>query len=268
MTMLRVDLLAWVWAVMSDNLWWSFEGIDRPKSDTLLWYSRVHQQPRNKIRRGEPRSYLAATLLQDEDFLNDWAEQEVDYWIKDGCYDDEWEAHVTRVVHKDGLCPNSADPEERKEYEEAFQKLLKDEDDKRQWLNEHIFEWSDIHETINEACDYDGYVADFLKKHPVNGVARGYGDNYEYFKLEDIVGYTACCGLPVTREDLHLSEETDERHSGTFVQCPNCCEEECVDDLEGFVFTHGRPFDWPPGAPYPPRRHFDGTPLEAAPWED
>lgn len=248
--MVRIDLLSWAIAVHKDILWWCFEGIQHPSSDLF----RRH--------RGKNINKIAETLCSDCHYMDDLATQEVDYCLTDDCYRDEWEEHVKSRVHTDSRCPHSPSKKEREAYTEELKKMREDEDAKRKWLWRTMFEWDLIRDQVeNMVADEEGIMY-FLKEHPVSGAMIDRGGEYAFRALDDIVGYCPECGSPATKDDIGPGKEL-----WLEFQCDSCGAIMDIDDPALGGKDCKRPFDWPPGAPFPPRQGFDGTPFDVPPWE-
>lgn len=257
----RCDRLAWARAILSDKHWWCYRGITKPETSTIRWHNnkRVPSTPKNKA---------AATICDDTSYMEYLAGQEVKYQVEDDVYGDEWEEHVRDATHRDGCCPNSKDPQERKEYKERFKKRLDDADAKHQWLWDRL-DWDVLRDWTVQECERWEFFQEFLGKHPVYGLITTY-DEHRFIELEDVVGFCPKCDNPGTKEDLSYSNGGDSLYDHLWMFCcPACREKFVVDECEEdrFIEEHGHPFNWPPGAPYPPRRGFLGEPMEAPPWE-
>lgn len=259
----RCDLISWAQAVLSDELWFCFAGITRPDSQLM----RHYQRGRGKIYRGDARSKIVATVCADERFMDDLARAEVDHWVEDDCYGDEWEEACKKETHA-VYCPH----EDAELYKEELARRLKDEDAKRMWLEREIFEWDDIREFVNMMFDSWEGVVRFLKEHPITAIiAVSQHDPSEYcvVEIEEVVGYCPECNAPAKAEDISLTFETEDEHSRRELSCWACSSTSFVDDDEkSFAQAFGRPFNWPPGAPWPPRRSIDGTPLDVPFYEE
>ncbi len=247
----RCDSLAWVCAVQADEVWWVYQGIERPR--------RAVQQP-SRYMSGHSTylPYLARTLIHDERYMERLAQEQVDFWMSEGCYDDEWEDRCRQKAHREGNCPCC--PDQLATYEAEVKTRLKDEAKKRQWLSEDCFDWEMIQDDIRAMCEDDDSLLAFLKEHPIIGaMVPLYGDNtYDYLNLEDVVGHCPSCNQPVGAECVE----------GNDLNCRSCnAEVEGVYDPE-VLAVENRPFNWPAGAPYPPRRHFDGSPLDVPFYEE
>lgn len=257
----RCDRLAWAVAVLAGELWWTFQGVDDPDRDTLSWPRRGNREA--------PVNKLAASLRGSERYMNQYFEDELQALIDDHPYSsskDEWEEHCRDSLHGEGLCPHSPDEEERKRYHAAYEKKLNNKDALEEWHRERLNEdWYSYGQRVDEDCCQIEFVEWFLKEHPIDGCVRYL--NGEYFgkvDLEDIVGYCPECNQPATQADLG-----GEGKDPWFFTC-YCCNTQ-IDNIapeEDYIQAYGRPFYWPPDAPFPPRRHFDGTPLDVPFYED
>jgi hypothetical protein len=233
-----VSRMSWAEAVQDDTLNWTFKGIAPYNSVTMY-------------RRDQKRDRLLAAVLCDDRYVDEWVEGELQYLLDEGVYDDEWDIHCRQVSHRDGACPHAHIPEETIAYERAYQKLLHDVDSKSRWLHQHYIDVEDLEHSIDEIVRDVESLAYFLKEHPVEGCFR----NGEVIPLEKIIGYCGECNVPLTEDDP--------------LGCPSCSDERYA-DMDDVVFsrTHSRPFNWPPGAPFPPSYGFDGAAVYTAPWED
>jgi hypothetical protein len=276
----------WAKAIQADKLLWGFKGIQHlsPKEDRLRKYN-----------------CLTASLLASQSYLDDLQNDEVDYIIHDADYDREWRDHVKWAIHRGDRCPHGS-REERHAYGAAFRKTIKDESEKRNWAYVRVdYEW--IKELVLGMTEQDVEgIEIFLKKHPVEEVWQA--STGRWVDLTDVVVFCPECDEPI--EDIeqdYPAELGSHRYGGQlslsgFVacalcaehpelgehmaclfnhrgeprkrfRCPSCSHTGALDAIEGsFLVRYGRPPDWPPGAPYPPRRGFLGEPMDVPPWQD
>lgn len=260
----RVDRLTWAYAILNDELWWTYAGVSDPDYDTLRYRGR--QPTRNK---------LAATLLGSEQYMENLFEAELDYQVKDGVYDDEWEDHCRDVAHREGRCPHASE-KEKAQYETFFKDILENENRREEWYRRRMnddWDWLQDH-VLNTASDVYG-ILHHLKEHPVDGcLAVWNNEKFAMYTLDEIVGYCPECNQPATEEHIRpiappypTNEDGEAQFLYPTLDC-KCCGAETPLDDEEFLRTHKRPFEWPPGAPWPPRRGFLGEPMEASPWEE
>lgn len=232
------DRWAWAEAVVEEKLQWVFAGIDRPSQ-------------RNPRGRESKYTYLGWLLVSSERFMNDWMEDCAKAYFESE-YDDEWREYCEHKLHRTGCCPN--DPEEKATFDEEVQEMFENRDARWTWAHDRCdpsWEW----ECINDCTKDVWWVAHFLKEHPVVGVL--YGD-CDVADIDDIVRFCEHCNQPIT--NAHQEEDGEY----TYTICDGCGEHEgySKDDPQ---CPQEPPNLWPPGAPWPPRRHLDGTPLYAPP---
>ena len=276
----------WAKAIMADKLLWGFKGIQRlsPQEDRL----RKH-------------NCLTASLLASQAYLDDLQSQEVDDIVSDSDYDREWRNHVKWAIHRGDRCPHGS-REERHAFGAAFRKMIKDDSKKRDWAYERVdYEWIKDQILNMTEQDVEG-IEYFLEKHPVDevwqastnrwldlddvkafcpdcdepvdAVMDGFPDgleSHQYYGRLSRGGSTACA-LCTEHSELgeHMACLFDYRGKPRRrFRCPSCSYTDALDSIEGsFLVRYGRPSDWPPGAPYPPRRGFLGEPMDVPPWQD
>lgn len=276
----RLDRLGWAHAIASDKNIWGFQGISRLDA---------------KDRRYREYNSLTASLLSSQSYIDNLQYTEIKSIIASGDWNDEWREYVKRRVHVWDQCPNGT-KEERHAYGAAFRKLIKNEDKKWEWASERIdWEWLKDQILCMTEQNPEG-VACVLKAHPVDEVWQS--SNERWIDLSDVTVFCPECAEPMdgcnrnapegvephpfaysnSGCDCAYSAELGEHMTCLFnrageprprFQCPGCGHKAALDSLEdSFTYHYGRPSDWPPGAPYPPRRSFVGEPMDVPPWQD
>lgn len=226
----RIDVACWARAVMNAETRWTFHGI-----------RKNYQVPRG-TRYPRGCSYLTESLLSDESYMNHLVEDEIDSLMLEDCYKEDWEEHCRYIAHREGQCPHIF--KEQKPYEAAYSKLHDDESAKRQWISEFRFSWDDVTSRLEDDTKDPDWVEWFLKDHPVDGCYFG----EDWYAIDDIVGFCPNCDAPQTGE---MTPPVWRCHS---------CEYANIYEVSR---SYNRPCYWPPGAPYPPYRGFDGAGLDS-----
>lgn len=246
----RLDRLAWARAVLSDMHWWVYDGIDRPKPD------------RRRRSIYSTKTAFVYTVFTDDHYLDARRNEEIAYYIKDNIYYDEWEAYCKDKAHRARYCPHSGDPEEQAAYYANLTTMLKDQGKYWEFVAERFFDWDSLTDAEDDYLSTEEGVAQFLKEHPVIGVMVGSDDQgWEYIDLAEVVFFCPDCDTPNTDAD---QKRRDAEDGLVWFECRGCRDEISVFDLRAAE----KPATWPPGAPFPPRQHFDGTPLDVPPDED
>lgn len=266
----RCDRLAYARSVLGDEVWWTYDTVEDPDRDTRRWFARSPHNDRNK-----PSNKLSATLRGSERYMDDLFNQELEHQVKEDIYRDEWEEHCVDKTHRDGCCPNSADLKERKDYEDTLAKRLADDSAREEWYRTRMNDdWQWLAEHLDEDCQQVEFIEWFLEKHPIDGALRYYNsEEYGKVDLADIVGYCPECNQPAKADEIRpMAAPYETAEDGKAITEPTlvcaCCNAETPLNDEEFIKGHNRPFNWPPDAPYPPRRHFDGTPLDVPFYEE
>lgn len=213
----------------------------------------------------------------------------------DSDWDEQWHDACVAAIEKKG--PNEEDDKE--EFDALVKERFDDKQEREMWATDYV-EWDCVVDNLKTMCeDIDG-IDWFLKDHPVEDVQAN-GSEGEVHSLTDVAGYCFECNEPQTWKSLtkhtFLMEgssdvapphkfsplcDTCEVDRGDcaydpdgdprmFYFCNYCGDIGPVQSFPGEVHIHPKnpqPFNWPPGAPWPPRRTFAGTPDEVPPWED
>lgn len=260
-----MDRDAWTAAVISDSLRWGFEGIQKPA---------VRRYGQNKS-----NGNLLDVLLDDKQFVDQLQSDEAAAYLEPD-YDEDWREACAERLDKQGWEPHEEG------YDEHLLKAFHDKDDRSMWADGRL-EWDWTYQLLKDWCEDKGWVFYFLKEHPVEYVAsRGYdGDIIE---LCNVAGYCFGCGEPQLHGDVKQLENATEvaAHTGdcdgsvcdneigycafneegqrrSYYDCHYCGETNTIDNG-----VDRRPFHWPPGAPWPSRTTFFGTPADVQPWEE
>jgi hypothetical protein len=244
----RVDLRSWARAIVKDENWWVYRGVARPSGTPL-------QRMNSRNDKEKYSNKFAAMLLSDETYLERIATEEVEFYIRDNTYADEWEDRCKRLAHREGRCPHVA--EENAAFQKELDALRHNEDKKRQWLWEAYIDYEFIREQVLEWSTEEESIFYFLKEHPIEGCFRAgkHGGAWTYLRLDEIAGWCFECNQPLGNDSFYEA-------------CPGCYSTWDADVDNDVIATYGRPFDWPPNAPWPARTHFDGSPLLVGPWEE
>jgi hypothetical protein len=228
-------------------------------------------------------------VLADESFMAELHSTEAQYVATSSDYKDEWEEYVKRLKHREGCCPHG-DEEEREAYQRVVASMTNCADKRLEWASEYVTDW--IRNSVSHFFSDEEGIFYFVKDHPVDSVWHKY--HAKWLNLDDVHGYCPSCDEPLCVDDLlkvtkgsHVFDK-DCRMAGCgdgaslclfnaqgdsrdVYECNSCNWADATQDIEGdesFISKHGRPFNWPPGAPYPPRRSFSGFPMDVPPYED
>lgn len=261
----RVDRRSWALAITSDENWWTYRDVRNPSWDTY----NAHNNNQHKTNRNQRETKFTMTLLHDDSFVDERMRNELKYAIEDGFYDDEWEDHCRREAHQEGRCPHVR--KQKKAYQQAFEKLFHDKEEKSEWIWRSYIQWDDIAQQIY-SWDADELFY-FLKDYPIDGCMRSANGEWENVLLQNIIGWCPECNAPTVAEDLcerprHELDAAGPAEQVEQVHCPSCNSDSDIENPILFTHAHARPFDWPPGAPWPPRATFCGSPLMLGPWEE
>lgn len=271
---MRVDPLSWARAVHSGTLKFEFRGIQR-------WHDQAQRNPFNKW------PAVVRMLISDEQYMDGLRQAEVDYKVKSGEWDEDWETFCRNEVHDHLCCPNGSD-EEKAQYERRFEKLFRDPNAKEKWADDGV-DFDDLADQVKNDFDAPESIMYFLKEYPIESVAGPFG---MWRDIDDVVGFCPDCDEPLTKEHvgrvdtLEKGNDTVQRHrfgsarcdcgdhqhlnclfdrSRNFrevFKCCHCGKIDALDSLEGtFEERWQKPFHWPPGAMYPPNRGFAGQHL-------
>jgi len=286
----RLDRLGWAKAILHGNTW-SFKGISRINPRKGI----VHTNPR--IKKSE-HNVLTRSMLACEAFMDAQQNQEIKYIMNSIEHAADWKEFVRDHIHDSYKCPHGT-KEQRRAYGTAFRKYIKDEQKKWEWAS-NLTEWDWVAENIIETTnDLEG-IAHWLKEHPVEEVYQF--SHEKWIDISDVLVFCPECDEPMEKRNVLIemptggiskhvygSEDGDycfdcKDHSdlGDMLcffdlmgsprkrcYCPNCGHIAALDSLEGsFIERNHCPPDWPPGAPYPPRRGFLGEPMDVPPWQD
>ena len=266
---MRVDQWCWARSIFREAAVWGFKGISNP-------------------RRGEKNA--VAIVTSDERYMDDLHAQEAKYIAESDDWLEDWLDYVKRELHQEDRCPHGC-PEEQSAFKAAFDRMSQDPDKRYAWASERV-DWDWIHGSVKNVFESEEGIYYFLKEHPVDSVWQKYAE--QWVDLDDVKGYCPSCDEALTEEtaktipasshffDEHCEEgycrESNSQclfnHEGSLrkpYECPSCSWSDITEDVDGdetFVSKHGRPFNWPPGAPYPPRVSFTGLPMDVPPYED
>lgn len=269
------DLRAWARGVrVGTHMRWGYKGIDRPD-----WKDLGHKH----YRRQNPGEHpLVHSLITSENYTQRLWEAEVKHLVESDDYVDEWREYCEDRCHNFRRCPSET-PEE---YKEAVEEMFNDEDERYRWANDRL-EWDWVLECTSNIVEDDESVLWFLKEHPVEEVYSKVEN--EWYDLDEVLGYCFECDEPCTKahlvkigiEDMpdpHFFNpeccvcpaiDSDDNIVCLFnykeerrlvVECPNCRETFVGDDIQT---KQKRPFNWPPGIPYPAYWSFSGDYLNA-----
>ncbi len=268
----RLDRWGWARAVLAEKAYFGLKGIARPSMQDFVQARR---------RREEHVPWVEFILTSDERYVEDLQLKEAEYMCKSTDYQEDWEEHVKHAVHGEGHCPHSENEEEREAYEKAYARLLNDENKKWQWAWERI-DWDWTREQIEFMVDCVEGVWHLLLEHPVEEVYQASSESW--LDIEDVVAFCPGCCEPMTASDAQkvssktphpFTEEDHECFDGpngfegdvcffddhamprTYFECPSCGASDFWDSR-----LDKKPPNWPPGAPWPPRRGFAGEPMD------
>jgi hypothetical protein len=228
-------------------------------------------------------------VLADESFMDSLHRTEAQYVATSDDFKDEWEEYVKRLKHREGCCPHGPE-EEREAYERVVTVMTNCEDKRLEWASEYVdHDW--VQNSVSHFFEDEESLFYFVKDHPVDSVWQKYQS--VWMDLDDVCGYCPSCDEPLSEEERWKPKEGDAHpfaegcgicDSGfsqclfnansnprDVYECNSCSWSDATQDIEGdetFISKHGRPFNWPPGAPYPPRRSFSGFPMDVPPYED
>ena len=273
---MRIDRRCWARAVQQAKVIWGFAGIQNP-------------------RKPYDRKAMTSTevVLSDERFIDNLQHEEAKYIVESEDYNDDWSMHVRDKHHTHDACPHGSD-EEKETFQARVERELKDQDAKYRWALDRV-DWHWVNDSVS--CFFQDADATFyfLKDHPVDAV--WHRNSGRWLSLGDVRGYCPSCDEPLDDEDRvqqveapHPYNEDCEndicRTAGAhcvfdeqsvlrpLYTCGNCNWLDVHDkdrpDETPFMERNNikRPFDWPPGAPYPPRRSFSGYPMDVPPYEE
>lgn len=279
---MRIDRRCWARAINTGTCTWGFKGIAKPSPRAMQ--SLIRDLHLHKT------SLHVLIVLMDEWFMEGLHHNEVKYVATSDDYRDAWEEHVKQLKHREGCCPHGPE-DERKEYERVVTTVTNDADKRYAWAGEYV-DTDQMKECVSWLFDGEESLFYFVKDHPVDSVWDRH--SAEWLNLDDVRGYCPSCYEPLSDEDRAVYEtekahvfnpdcrecgwnaysrclyDADGKLRETF-ECACCNWSDATRDIDGdrsFVSKHGRPFNWPPGAPYPPRRSFSGSPMDVPPYED
>ena len=275
---MRIDRRCWARAIHLEKVWWGFRGIAKPRSVKDL----------NQRGGGLAAEQL---VLSDEGHMDVLHHQEAKYVAENDDHHADWEEYVRRRHHNHFQCPHGL-PEERQAYQEAVDVMLKDEAARYDWASDYV-DWQWVRDQVHSYFESEEATFYFLAQHPVDSVWSRYDE--KWLPLDEVLGYCGSCDEPLTEDrilpDVNRGQphrfdpecEADacramqfclfdhEEKPRRIFQCDLCSWTDTTDDFDGeesFISKHGRPFNWPPGAPYPPRCSFTGYPMDVPPHED
>ena len=256
-----MTLESWALAIMGETLTWGFVGIRA---------STAHGNRRQTKK-------LHEVLLADESYCNKLVEDEVSCYMSSD-WIDEWQEHCAGDLDK-----------------------FKDVNKRYEWAYGYV-EFEHISDMVKMWCDDVDWVKDFLKAHPIESV-EGNGWDRSKYDFDEVRGFCRECGEPQVAEDVTTLMSLEEVDSADkpppHPYAADCQEIGCVEANVGCLYNHDGsalrlgyrcsycgdvdplvlygnedpgnrhpPFNWPPGAPWPPRRGFLGEPMEMPPWEE
>jgi hypothetical protein len=261
----RLDRWAWAQAIINGVTTFALEGIYEGRGGTRCAVDSVES--------------LGKALTYSEDYMDAFAETEREYRVSSDC-DDEWKV----------FCKEKAEDDELDEEELAA--LIADKDKRRDWAYDQFDpQWA--WDQIKEECEEIWFIHGLLKKYPVIAVRPNF--DFSFILLEEILGYCPGCNFPILQDDVveadgNLHQAKPHRYKNqcqkcpanitcgwdshgeprTYAQCESCSEYIFFkDDCDGpWLARFDRPFNWPPGAPYPPRLDFAGGPDGPPPWQE
>jgi hypothetical protein len=282
---MRIDRRCWARAIILGECIWGFKGIANPQERALRYM--LQDLPKSKRRGSLPMQFV----LADESFMENLHREEAKYVATCDDYRDEWEEYVKKLKHREGCCPHGPE-EERAAYQRVVASMTNCADKRLEWANEFVdSDW--IHDSVSRFFEDEESLFYFVDKYPVDSVWQKYHD--KWLSLDEVCGFCPSCNEPLSEEsrwkpkdsDAHffdpncLLEVCNSGHSlclfntrgnpRDLFECSSCSWSDVTQDVEGdetFVSKHGRPFNWPPGAPYPPRCSFSGVPMNVPPYED
>lgn len=273
---MKIDRRGWVRAVQQATVIWGFQGIQNPRKP----YDRKAMTS-------------IEVVLSDERFTEQLHHEGTKYVAESPDYADDWSEYVHDKHHRAGACPHGSD-DEREAFERRVAKTLKDESEKYAWASDRV-DWDWVKNSV-ECFFQDGEsIYYFLKEHPIDSAWHRNGERW--VALEDIRGFCPSCDEVLDDEDVvdhvedpHVHNPDCEnavcRTTGAhcvfddngklrlMFSCGNCNWFDAVDqdrpDETPYMARNNtkRPFNWPPGAPYPPRRSFSGYPMDVPPYEE
>jgi hypothetical protein len=275
---MRVDRRCWARAVHQDMSWWGFKGIHKPSGHVLRHFDAS-------------KSVHAQIVLADEHYMETLNYEEAKYIAASVDWAEDWHAYAERRLHRAECCPHGS-PEEQQAFADALQRMLTNEDERFTWACE-VVDGNWTRDTVEHHFQDEESIFYFLKEHPVDSVWLK--ERQEWQSLDNVIGFCPSCNEPLLEINLwnlagvsrhafnpecdvdvcvnsHARCLFDERRVPRAVfECAGCLWVDATEDVEGdetFLSKHGRPFNWPPGAPYPPRRSFSGYPMDVPPHED
>jgi len=275
---MRVDRRCWARSVYQDkqNALWGFKGIARPSGTTILGF---HVK----------KSAHAQLVLCDERYIDALHYTEAKYIASDDGWLDDWREFVEAHLHGATCCPH----ENPERYKARVDWMLNDADARFTWARDRVDHgW--ICDSVESQFESEESIFYFLKDHPVDSVWAK--EPRCWINLDAVLGFCPSCDEALLEKHL-CSDEGGPPHpfnkdcsaahceSGASLclynkegkirdlfECLSCAWTDVTQDVgeedETFVSKYGRPFDWPPGAPYPPRRSFSGFPMDVPPYED
>lgn len=280
---MRLDRRCWARAIYGENCTWGFEGIANPSPRDMQYLIRdLHRRK---------KSLHMQIVLADATFMDSLHHDEAKYVATSEAYQNEWEKHVKLNKHREGCCPHGTE-EERETYQRVVMSTMNDIDKRYAWALDYV-DTAQIQEHVSHLLDGEESLFYFVKDHPVDSVWQKCGTRW--LNLDEVCGYCPSCDDPLSVEEQWKPKEGDahpfEKGCNRSVcgdnaavclfnvngnprdvyECGLCNWSDVTQDIEGdenFVSKYRRPFNWPPGAPYPPRRSFSGSPMDVPPYED
>lgn len=280
---MRLDRRCWARAIYTEICIWGFKGIANLSPRDMLVILDGH--------RTRKKSLYTQIVLADEAFMDNLHHEEVKYVATSEDYQNEWEEHVKRDKHREGCCPHGTDVE-REAYQRVVTSTTNNVDKRYKWAYDHV-DTDQMENYVSHFFDGEEGLFYFVKDYPVDSVWQRYCKIW--LDLDAVRGYCPYCGDPITENERWNPEEVDvhpyDKDCRRIVcgdgaamclfdvngkprdvyECGVCDWADATCDIDGnktFISIYGRPFNWPPGAPYPPRRSFSGSPMDVPPYED
>jgi hypothetical protein len=264
---MRCDSLAWARAVRLGKHLYGFKGLNNDLGNGLgAVYLKLDPVTRQ--------------LISNEKYMETLYEAEVGIYMSD-----DWAADWREVCEQQN--PRLW-KEKKKDYTKRVDDKFNDASARYRWASDRV-DFSEMVDWVQSMVTDNTSFAHFLREHPVDSI---YSENLEsWMSIDDIVGFCPSCDNILTEEDVApIAVDEDKKHvyASQLISC--FCEGDladkmwcnfdhdlrprvvvdcgcgfigAMDDIEGtWTERFGKPIDWPPNAPYPPRRGFAGDPMD------
>lgn len=267
---MRCDSLAWARALRFGQHLYGFEGIDR---DLGNGHGSVYLK----------LDSLARQLISSERYMQTLHEGEVAQYMSED-WDDIWRE---RCEFKNPRLWK----ERKKAWTARVNEDFEDENLRHQWAARYV-DFDQLVDFVVEMTSNNESLAAFLRDHPVNAVYDSRSNRW--VDLTAIVGFCPECESLMLPDDLVTARSDVQPHVFTreecpcehivssmmcnfdhhasprsMVICPNCDFAAATDNIEEtWAERFSIPLEWPPNAPYPPRRGFAGEPLDVPFYEE